>query len=175
MFFARPDPGHHPGSALLEIVIVLMTFTCLSCSGTQSSRAKGGADSNVHAAIQLPTANPAPPPGTCTIVGTILALDTSRAVASSAGPCTSAPCDAFVRVDSILGYGAAFPAPLGVTQTIRVHFTFTLAPTEKLFPSMSPALPGLGVGSVFSASVGAGPDQNVSGASSYVIGNYSVR
>lgn len=104
-----------------------------------------------------------------------MTVDTLLASRSTEDPCASVPCEAIVRIDSVLGYGSAFPGAVGVGQTVRVHFRFTLASTEKLFPSMRPPYPGLSVGSRFSASLEASPDHDASNATAFAIGSYSVR
>ena len=49
--------------------------------------------------------------------------------ASGVGPCSKPPCRATVLVDSVLGYGSSFGAPLAAGRSIRAEFTFTLAAT----------------------------------------------
>lgn len=92
------------------------------------------------------------PPGTCRLVGKILAILPQRD-ADRQSPCGQAPCRARVRVQRILGYGAAFQPPLAEGQQIKVYFTFTLSPTGKYFPELASPLPGLRVGSVFEADI----------------------
>jgi hypothetical protein len=86
-------------------------------------------------------------PGRCRIVGTLMEIDSTL---ENGGPCSMAPCRGIVRVDSVLGYGAAFGIPIAVHERVNVRFAFTLAPTTKaLFPTMTEELPGLQVGARF--------------------------
>ena len=89
------------------------------------------------------------PPGYCRIVGTIISIDSTLDKSYAKNPCSRKPCNAVVRVDSILGYGSAFP-PLLTGKLIQLHFYFTLSPTTRdLFPNMTELYPGLTVGSSF--------------------------
>ncbi len=88
-------------------------------------------------------------PGHCRIAGTIVSIDSTLDKSSAKDPCSRKPCNAVVRVDSILGYGSAFP-PLLTGNLIQIHFYFTLSATTKdLFPNMTEFYPGLTVGSSF--------------------------
>ncbi len=121
-------------------------------------------------------------PNHCRIVGTVVAVDSTLDVADSlqshrdVPPCTKVPCNADVRIDSILGYGSAFGNPVVQEKIYRMHFVFTLAATSKeLFPSMKEVYPGLIVGSSFIADI---ERQSVRGATQsmapvFVIYGYS--
>jgi hypothetical protein len=56
-------------------------------------------------------------------------------------------------VESVIGYGSAFPTAFNAGDQISVSFAFTLHPTGQLFPRMEHHLPGLKVGQVFKADV----------------------
>ena len=89
------------------------------------------------------------PPGQCRIVGTIISIDSTLDKYSSKDPCSIHPCNAVVRVDSIIGYGNSFP-PLRQRSSINLNFIFTLGPTTKdLFPNLNEFYPGLSTGDSF--------------------------
>jgi hypothetical protein len=87
-------------------------------------------------------------PDVCRIIGTVISVDSIRANRSASDPCSKAPCEALVRVDSVLSYGSSFPLPLSSGQMVHTHFTFTLAPTAEVLPSVKPGYPGASAGSV---------------------------
>jgi hypothetical protein len=96
---------------------------------------------------------PAPPqipPGTCRLLGRIVTILPQRDPDPQA-PCGRVPCRARVRIERLLGYGAAFHPPLAEGQEVKVYFTFTLSPTSKYFPELTSPLPGLRVGQRFEA------------------------
>ncbi|MBI3006266.1 MAG: hypothetical protein HYY49_12750 [Ignavibacteriales bacterium] len=92
--------------------------------------------------------------GKCRLIGTVVSIDNQMMSPDTKSPCAQAPCRAIVRVDSILGYGSGFGAPLAVGQEMPMHFAFTLNSTKELFKDMAVQLPGLKVGSRFQADVG---------------------
>jgi hypothetical protein len=93
---------------------------------------------------------PGIPPGTCRLVGRVVAVLPQKDPDKQA-PCGRVPCRARVRIERLLGYGAAFHPPLAEGQEIQVYFTFTLSPTGKYFPELASPLPGLKAGSLFEA------------------------
>ncbi|MDE3057512.1 MAG: hypothetical protein KGJ59_06110 [Bacteroidota bacterium] len=132
--------------------------------------------SAVSQSLIHPVRNPIPP-NHCRIRGTITAIDSAFADSDSSQPCAKIPCNAEIRIDSILGYGSSFGEPVVEGKEYAVHFAFTLARTTKeLFPSMNEGYPGLNVGSSFVADI----EQNaVRGATKsvmpvFVIYGYSV-
>jgi len=92
-------------------------------------------------------------PNHCRIVGTILEVHGPELGAVSDEPCSKYPCTAKVRVDSVLGYGSAFPGALASRQTIEVRFQYTLAPSKEAYPNETISLPGLSSGDRFRADV----------------------
>ena len=92
-------------------------------------------------------------PNHCRIVGTILEVQGPDRSAASGDPCSKFPCSATVLVDSVLGYGSAFPGALAPRQVIEVRFQYTLAPSREAFPSETFSLPGLSPGHRFRADV----------------------
>jgi len=93
------------------------------------------------------------PPNVGRIVGKIVRIEKVRPVQVDSSPCARVPCLALVRVESVIGYGSAFPTSFNAGDQISVSFAFTLHPTEQLFPQMANHLPGLKVGQVFKADV----------------------
>jgi hypothetical protein len=91
------------------------------------------------------------PPNNCRVIGTIVSIDPTLSGGGEKDPCSKAPCQATVRIDSLMGYGSAFPMVLSAGQQLRVKFGFTLGPTRELMPEVKPAMPGLSVGSRFQA------------------------
>ena len=123
-------------------------------------------DSNMKAKATHQAANTFPgkgdaglqiPPGTCRIVGKVLAILPDRDP-NRQTPCGQVPCRALVRVQRVLGYGAAFQPPLSQGQEIKIYFTFTLSPTGKYFPELTKPLPGLQVNSLFKADITGPPE-----------------
>jgi hypothetical protein len=112
-------------------------------------------------------------PGKCRMVGTLTSIDTTL---EATGPCSKAPCRATVRVDSVLGYGSAFGAPVAVAAQIAVHFAFTVAPTTSdLFPNMTERLPGLQVGSKFQTDIESRLEMGSTGnRPTYLIYDYKI-
>ncbi len=96
---------------------------------------------------------PSVPPGNSRIAATVVSIDNALKGTGEKDPCGKAPCIATVRIDSVLGYGSAFPKTFGAGQTISIKFANTLRPTAKDYPDVKPALPGLNVGSRFVALV----------------------
>ncbi|MGB2868806.1 MAG: hypothetical protein WBD36_10160 [Bacteroidota bacterium] len=109
------------------------------------------------------------PVGSCRIVGTVLAVDTTELQANGDGPCSKAPCVAKVRIDSILGTGSSFARPLAVGSAVRVRFAYTLSPSKELFPRMDPPLPGLLAGTQFKAFM-----QSSAESSTYSVETYDI-
>jgi hypothetical protein len=93
------------------------------------------------------------PPNHCRVIATIESIEKRLEGANDKDPCSKAPCLATLRVDSLLGYGSAFPKVLSVGQQLRVKFAFTLGPTRELIPEVKPPLPGLAEGSIVKADI----------------------
>ncbi len=91
------------------------------------------------------------PPNHCRVVATILSIEKPVEGSNGKDPCSKAPCLATVRIDSLLGYGSAFPSTMSPGKRIQVKFALTLNSTKELLPEITPALPGLSVGSRFEA------------------------
>jgi hypothetical protein len=122
---------------------------------------------SLSTAIEMPAQVP---PNHCRIVGKILQID-STLLPDKTSPCGKAPCRAVVKITQVLGYGSSFGNPLADGQEISAMFAFTLAPTTKdLFPNIDKRLPGLSVGSVFTADVQS--LEQFGGGTAYQIFNY---
>ena len=154
------------------IASIVFIFTACSSSKTSSDSAKQTDSSEPKNRI-LPVGEPIPV-GSCSVVGTILSIETDRRSPDVSSPCSKAPCWATVRIDSILGYGSGFDKPLAVGGQVSVMFGFTLEPTKDLFPNMSESYPGLQVGSRFFANVRASSGMG-SDKASYTVFGYKVR
>lgn len=137
-------------------VLVALCFVLNTCRMSQSEKNS----SKVGTRLTQSKPEPAPsvggepiPPNHCRIIGTIVKIDSTVKSSVPTDPCSKAPCRAIVRIDSVLGYGAAFPRPLSTGDLLTIDFAFTLAPTKDLLPSMSKIYPGLHVNSQFAADV----------------------
>ncbi len=123
----------------------------LACSARVSKTEQGETQSTQekNPAAQIQPARISP--GHCRIIGTLVGVDSTLDVS---GPCSKAPCRATIRVDSVLGYGAAFPKPIAVNSQIEVRFAFTVGPTtNELFPNLTERFPGVQLGNKFKTDV----------------------
>ncbi len=136
---------------VLLIIISLISFSCSASKQETSStqETKGGTGT-----IAFPTPLA---PNTCRFIGTVVEIASKRTDADPNDPCSKAPCFATVQIDSVIGYGSAFPTSLGAGATLRARFAHTLSPTKDVMPELTPALPGLQAGSRFKADVIASP------------------
>lgn len=89
-------------------------------------------------------------PGEALIAGTLLSVDSVRAERLS-DPCSTNPCYATLRIDTVLAYGSGFPRPLSSGEQLHARFAFTLSPTEGLLPELSEPFPGMQEGDSFQA------------------------
>lgn len=131
-----------------SIGLIAFLSICLfwGCAGNKNIVSKKNNDGNLQTSV-IHYKNI--PPGHCRIAGTIISIDSNLEKDSSKDPCSIKPCNTRVRVDSIIGYGSAFP-PLLIGQIIRLHFYFTISPTTKdLIPNMSEFYTGLNTGDSF--------------------------
>jgi hypothetical protein len=138
---------------ILARLIVIATFVsiiALSCSASKQEQSASAQGKGKALTPPSPLA-----PNTCRLIGTIVEIEPKLADADPKDPCSKAPCFAVVRIDSVVGYGSAFPTSLGVGATMRTRFAHTLGATKDLLPEVSPPLPGLHAGSRFKADVSA--------------------
>ena len=131
---------------LFGLIAILSISLILGCAGNKNTISKKNSDGDVKA-LRLPTHQI--PPGHCRITGTIISIDSTLEKGSSKDPCSIKPCNAVVKIDSIIGYGSSFP-PLQLGGFISIHFYFTLSATNNnLFPALKVFYPGLSAGSSF--------------------------
>lgn len=97
------------------------------------------------------------PPGHCRVIAEVVRIDSTFLENSGNGPCSKAPCTAWILVRSVIAHGSGTDQ-IGPGDTLQTRFAFTLAPTSKKeFPGLNTQLPGLSVGSVFTADIQAMP------------------
>jgi hypothetical protein len=73
-------------------------------------------------------------PGTCRVVATVVAVDTTFRGDKSNDPCSTTPCRARIRIDSVAAVGPDFPGYLIREGDIVVaSFPGTLGPHDELF------------------------------------------
>ncbi len=92
-------------------------------------------------------------PNHCRIVGKIIEILPVKTTKNATRPCEKYPCQARVQVLQVLGTGVGFHTPLSINKNMTVKFAFTLQPTQKLFPELNQALPGLATGDKFQADI----------------------
>lgn len=83
------------------------------------------------------------------ISGRIVSVSQER---DTDGPCSKAPCVAEVKVESISNKGKLFRLD-NMDEIIKVNFSYTLSPTETIFPSMQKHYPGLVMKDQFEAKI----------------------
>jgi hypothetical protein len=130
-----------PGKAVY--FLLLISTGLISCSANISKQEKESPQQHKETFA----------PGTVSIMGRIVSIDSARMVPNPQEPCGKFPCWAKIKVESIVGYGAGAP-PVSRNDTLETKFAFTLSPTTKdLFPNLKVRMPGLKEGSEFSASI----------------------
>ncbi len=138
---------------------ILFFFHCMLSgsllTGCGASKQDGGRSEEIRAAKERIVMDPGPTiaPNNCKVAATVVSISNTLKGTGEKDPCGIAPCMATVRIDTVLGYGSAFPKTLSAGQTISIRFSNTLRPTAKDYPDIKPALPGLSVGSRFVALV----------------------
>ncbi len=160
------------------VSLLLTALLALSCRSTRQDRSVEEPKTGNTLQIPRPASDPARqiPPSVCRIVATVVAVDSVVPGTGADDPCSHVPCRATVRIDTVLGYGSAFPRPLSPGQLVRVRFTFTLAPTATVLPSVSPPYPGLSTGSRFKADLEGTPSKDQpAGEESFVVGPYELQ
>ncbi|MDB5033045.1 MAG: hypothetical protein JWQ98_286 [Chlorobi bacterium] len=96
-------------------------------------------------------------PNSVLIVGTITAINPMPKSDLPNTPCSRAPCEATVHIDSIIR-GGVIRGPLPVMgESVAMTFTYTLGQTAALYPKLKENYPGLSVGSHFEAEIFATP------------------
>jgi hypothetical protein len=120
-------------SGSTRLGLFLLIFSLLSCA------APPPAERNVRPITEISGL----PPGACRFAGTISEV---LPVEKTTGACANVPCLAFVRIDTVYGYGAAFVTSLSAGTILKIRFPLTLQPTRALFPAMRDLPPPLGKG-----------------------------
>ena len=86
-------------------------------------------------------------PNSCRIIGTLKAVEEYR---DKDGPCSTYPCVATVKINSIISRGMGFTDVLSTNNYIHLKFEFTLTPTSaEMFPKLKYRFLGLEVGDKF--------------------------
>lgn len=157
-------------AARTVVIRMIISVILLSCSASRQEQS-----GSQEAKAQAPAITPPAPlaPNTCRFIGTILEIDSKLTDANPKDPCAKAPCFATVQVDSVIGYGSAFPTSIVAGTTLRARFAHTLSPTKDVLPEVTPALPGLIKGSRFTADVRA--TSTLGGAPSFTIYGYEIQ
>jgi len=137
-------------SIVLICAVISIVLSCRAARNERNVEELSGAQQKPATPFAIPS-NIAP--NHCRILATVIAIDSTLDSANPDDPCAKAPCNATVRIDSLLGYGPAFPAAFSKGQQISVRFGFTTAPTAGLFPEMSQNFPGVGAGTKILADV----------------------
>jgi hypothetical protein len=132
------------------IVAVLLASLLFNSCGT-SKQEQMQSEEKKSELEKMKNPLPAFAPGTCKVVATIEVIDKALKGTSEKDPCSKAPCMATINVDSVLGYGSAFPTVLAQGKKLRVKFMHTLNPTKDVWPEIQPPLPGLRAGHKFEA------------------------
>jgi hypothetical protein len=155
---------------MIRILLIPVAVVIASCGSPRSEGDRGDAEQSPDLA-QITHV----PPNHCRVMGTIVSIDNAMAT-SGDDPCSKGPCYANVRIDSVLGYGSAFPHPLATGNVVRVKFAYTLSPTKEIYPEMDPGFPGLRVGSTLRADMRSegemGPGETAKGR--YIIYAYEA-
>jgi len=156
----------------IGISLAVLALTSCSRPAQEATKQDEPAQKGKYAAVPSEALDPAKmiPVGACKVVVTVVSIDSSRASTQTGDPCAKAPCTAVVRIDSVLGCGSSADRSLVPGLTLRARFTYTLASSMDLFPSLTPALPGLSVGSRFAARV-----QTSSEPAGLIVGEYELR
>lgn len=164
-----------------KVYAVVIAFILLGCSGSgDPPETAENQSENTQPSASVPIQTIAESnisPNHCRIIGTIVAIDETLTSLDSSNPCSKAPCRATVRIESVIGYGSAFGAPLATGRDIEVSFRFTLNPTKDLIPNMTEDYPGLQVNSRFLADVESIEvmAQEKEGGIEYVIYGYEIK
>jgi hypothetical protein len=133
----------------ITIAILFASLLFNSCGSSKQEKMQSEEKKSESEMIKNPP--PGPAPGTCRIIATVETIDRTLKGTSDKDPCGKAPCMATIKIDSVLGYGSAFPSVLTSGKKLTVRFAHTLNPTKDVWPEIQPPLPGLRVGYKFEA------------------------
>ncbi len=139
---------------IIITTVLITVFSGCSSKSDRTSEAEQTGSASESASRGFPGNTTAPvPPNHSRIIGVVANIDDIAETSNLSKPCSQAPCQAIIRIESVLGYGSAFGRPLATGSEISVFFPFTLMPTHMLFPTLEKDYPGLSVGSRFLADV----------------------
>jgi hypothetical protein len=125
-------------SLILLLSFIFLFFGCSAGSSASSSFSQTGETV---------------PPGHCRVRAEVLRIDSTLHGRSESDPCSKAPCVAWILVKEVIAHGSG-TNQIGAGDTLQARFAFTLSPTSKNeFPTLRNQLPGLSVGSIFTADV----------------------
>ena len=93
------------------------------------------------------------PSNTCRVLATVYQLNDPTQQANLSAPCDKAPCFGKLRIDSVIGYGAAFPRPISPGDSLAVRFMYTAGMTGIMWPELHRDLPGLSIGDTFKVDI----------------------
>jgi hypothetical protein len=136
----------------ITIAVLFASLLFNSCGSSKQEKMQSEEKKSESEMIKNPP--PGPAPGTCRIIATVETIDRTLKGTSEKDPCGKAPCMATIKIDSVLGYGSAFPKPFAAGQKVKVTFAQTLNPTKDVWPDIQPPLPGLRVNDRFEATIG---------------------
>ena len=126
---------------LALLLPVLPGFLMLGCAGTRQTQVTTRIDREDV------------PPGHCRIFAEVIKIDTTLRSGRTGGPCSEAPCLAWIVVKNVIAHGSGTDQ-IGSGGTLDTQFAYTLSPTTNdKFPALNKQLPGLSVGSGFIADI----------------------
>ena len=128
----------------MKVKILLLSVFSLYLLGCTAGRSSTNGSMDTSKSI---------PPGQCRIIATVIKIDSTLSGGTEKDPCSKVPCTAWIRVKSIVAYGAG-SGGLNRGDTLKTKFAFTLEPTNSnTFPNLKENLPGLNEGASFIADI----------------------
>ncbi len=144
----------HFSIKMVVSAVLVAVFSACGSKSNGTSEAEQTASASESATRVSPYSAAAPiPPNHGRIIGVVTNIHDITETSDLSGPCSREPCRATIRIESVLGYGAAFGRPLAKGSEIPVFSPFTLMPTNTRFPDLKKDYPGLSVGSRFRADI----------------------
>lgn len=137
---------------LLRIIPITVFVLCFSyCSNKQVQR-----NSDI-------------PPSNIKVIASVISIDKTLSSGNAKDPCSKAPCNAVLKIESIIGYGSSFGGTLNVGDEIKVKFAYTTAKTtEDLLLKISDSYDGVSVKSKIETNI------KKSSVINSVIPNYTI-
>ncbi len=131
-----------------SLFALALAIILLACGTSKQEKIQGEQTEKEKLVMNAP---PPISPNHCKVVATVDSIDRKLRGTSAKDPCSKAPCVAMVKIDSVLGYGSAFPKALAPGMKLNVKFAHSINPTKDVWPEIQPPLPGLRVGAKFEA------------------------